>query len=60
MDELRVVGVAEGVAEIHMPIVFSIGAAGQPAQTTRFLMNQVVVKTGDGWKVASILPIPAP
>jgi hypothetical protein len=24
------------------------------------LMNQVVVKTADGWKVSSILPIPAP
>ena len=23
-------------------------------------MNQVVVKTVDGWKVSSILPIPAP
>jgi len=60
MGELRVVRVADGVAEISMPIVFTIGPAGQPAQTTRFLMNQVLVKTGAGWKVASILPIPAP
>ena len=34
--------------------------AGQVAQPTRFLMNQVVVKTADGWKVSSIVPIPAP
>ena len=60
LAELRVVPVGDGVAEIHVPIVFTIGAAGQPPQTTRFLMNQVLVKTGDGWKVASILPIPAP
>jgi len=40
--------------------VFTIGAAGQPAQTTRFLMNQVLLKTPTGWKVASILPIAAP
>src|SRR5206468_1317891 len=26
----------------------------------RFLMNQVLLKTPAGWKVASILPIPAP
>jgi uncharacterized protein (TIGR02246 family) len=60
MAELRVVRLTDGVAEIFMPIVFTIGPAGQPAQTTRFLMNQVLVKTDAGWKVASILPIPAP
>jgi hypothetical protein len=40
--------------------VFTIGATGQPAQTTRFLMNQVLLETPTGWKVASILPIAAP
>jgi uncharacterized protein (TIGR02246 family) len=60
LGELRVVRVADGVAQIHVPIVFTIGPAGQPAQTTRFLMNQVLVKTDTGWKVASILPILAP
>jgi hypothetical protein len=37
-----------------------IASAGQTAQPMRFLMNQVLVKTTDGWKVSSILPIPAP
>ena len=60
LAKLRIVHVADGVAGIHLPIVFTVGAPGQPAQTTRFLMNQVLVKTGAGWKVASILPIPAP
>src|SRR6185503_2277717 len=55
MGDLRVVRLADGVAEIHVPIVFTIGAAGQPAQTTRFLMNQVLLRTGAGWKIASIL-----
>ncbi len=48
------------VAELFVPIVFSIGPAGQPAQETRFLMNQVLVKSDAGWKIASILPIPVP
>jgi hypothetical protein len=43
-----------------VPIVFTIGPAGQAAQTTRFLMNQTIIKTPAGWKVASILPIPVP
>ena len=42
------------------PTPFHDLPAGQVAQPTRFLMNQVVVKTADGWKVSSIVPIPAP
>jgi hypothetical protein len=42
--------------QLYVPITFMISPAGQTAQPTRFLMNQVVVKTADGWKVSSILP----
>lgn len=56
----RVVLVRGDVAQVFVPITFAIGAPGQPAQTTRFLMNQTLVKTESGWKVASILPIPVP
>ncbi|MFI5376181.1 MAG: YybH family protein [Candidatus Rokuibacteriota bacterium] len=59
LADLRITHLAESVAEIHVPIVFSIGPAGQEPQKTRFLMNQVLVRTGNGWKVATILPIPA-
>ena len=57
---LKVMMIGEGVAQLFVPIAFTIGNAGQPAQTTTFLMNQVLRKTADGWKVSSILPIPAP
>ena len=57
---LKVTMIGEGVAQLFVPIVFTIGSAGQPAQTTTFLMNQVLRKTADGWKVSSILPIPVP
>ncbi len=60
LSELKVTLLGDGVAQIHVPIVFAIGPAGQEAQKTRFLMTQVLVKTRAGWKVASILPIPAP
>lgn len=59
LTELRVTLLGDGVAQIHVPIMFTIGAPGQEAQKTRFLMIQVLVKTAEGWKVASILPIPA-
>jgi ketosteroid isomerase-like protein len=59
MSELRVVMLGDAAAQIYVPITFTIGAAGEAPTTTRFLMNQVLLKTGDGWKVTSILPIPA-
>jgi hypothetical protein len=59
-DELRVIELQPGVAQIYVPMIFMIAPAGQTALSARFLMNQVVVKTADGWKVASILPILAP
>jgi uncharacterized protein (TIGR02246 family) len=59
-DELKVVELQPGVVQLYVPITFMISAAGQTAQATRFLMNQVLVKTPNGWKVSSILPIPAP
>jgi ketosteroid isomerase-like protein len=59
-DELKVTMLGNDTAQLFIPIMFSIGPAGQPAQPTRFLMNQLIVKTPSGWKTANILPIPAP
>ena len=47
-------------AQIHGPITFNIGPPGQPAPDALFLMNQTLVKTAAGWRIASILPIPLP
>ena len=57
---LRITMLGDRAAQIYVPIMFTIGAPGQSAQATRFLMNQVLVKTPNGWRVSSILPIPAP
>ncbi len=59
-EELKIIMHRNDLALLYVPIIFTIGAAGQQAQPTRFLMNQVIVKTPSGWKTASILPIPAP
>ena len=60
IDELKVIELQPGVVQLYVPMTFMISPAGQTAQPTRFLVNQVVVKTADGWKISSILPIPAP
>jgi ketosteroid isomerase-like protein len=57
---LKIMMLADDVAQIYVPITFSIGAPGQPAQQMSFLMNQILVRTPQGWQVSSILPIPLP
>jgi ketosteroid isomerase-like protein len=57
---LRIVVAEPHVAEIFVPIAYTIGAPEQPAQETQFLMNMVLTKQSTGWKVAAILPIPVP
>jgi ketosteroid isomerase-like protein len=59
-SSLKIVMISDIGAQVYVPIMFTIGAPGQPPQQTRFLMNQVLVKTQSGWRVSSILPIPAP
>ena len=60
LSNLRVMLLSDSTAQLFVPIVFNIGAAGQPAPDTPFLMNQTLVKTQSGWRVASILPITVP
>ena len=57
---LKTTMLENSAGQLYVPIMFTIGVAGQPSQTTRFLMNLILVKTLGGWKVPSILPIPAP
>ena len=57
---VRVTPIADGAAQLHAVVQFTIGAPNQPAQVTRFYLNQVLVKSGGAWRVMSIFPIPAP
>lgn len=58
--EFKVVFAQPTVAQVFVPIVFSIGPSGQPPQDTKFLMNQTMSRNESGWKILSILPIPVP
>ena len=60
MSSLKTVLVSETTAQLYIPITFNIGPPGQPAPDTPFLMNQTLVKTAAGWRIANILPIPLP
>lgn len=57
---LKVIFLGDTTAQLFVPIVFNIGPPGQPAPDAPFLMNQTLVRTVAGWRIASILPIPLP
>jgi ketosteroid isomerase-like protein len=57
---LRVTVLSDTTAQLFVPILFNIGPQGQPATEALFLMNQTLVKTAAGWRIAAILPIPVP
>ena len=57
---VRVTPIADGAAQLHATVQFTIGAPNQPAQVTRSLLNEVRVESGGAWRVISIFPIPAP
>ena len=57
---LKVVMLSDTTAQLFVPITFNIGPLGQPAPDTPFLMNQTLVKSAEGWRIANILPIPLP
>jgi hypothetical protein len=59
-DEMKVTELGPGVARLYVPAVFTIAPPGQPALPRPFLMTQIYVKTGNGWKLSTILPVPAP
>ena len=57
---LRVIPLGQDVAQLHVPVVFTTGAAGQPPQLVRIFLNQVLVKSAGNWRVMSIFPVPGP
>jgi ketosteroid isomerase-like protein len=59
-SNLRVILLGDTTAQLFVPIMFNIGPPGQPAPDAPFLMNQTLVRTAAGWRIASILPIPLP
>ena len=60
INNMRVMFLSDTTAQLFVPIIFNIGAAAQLAPDAPVLMNQTLVKTQSGWRVASILPILVP
>jgi ketosteroid isomerase-like protein len=60
INEIKVIQITASVAQLFAPTVFRIAPAGQSAQPTLLFLNQIYVKEGSGWRLASLFPILAP
>ena len=58
--EERVVGLSPDVAETYVPVVITSGYGGQAPVGRRFLMVLDWVRTSNGWRVATDIPMPIP
>jgi hypothetical protein len=44
--------------QLVAPVRFSVGAPGESASDTSFLLTQLWLRTGNDWRIVSLLPIP--
>ena len=57
MSKFRVAVISNDVMQVLVPIVFTRGLPGKPAQQNIFLIGQTYVQDASGWHVASIMPV---
>ncbi|MBR0877111.1 hypothetical protein ABIF65_007363 [Bradyrhizobium japonicum] len=57
MSKFHVAVISNEVMQVLVPIVFTRGLPGKPAQQNTFLISQTYVRDANGWSVASVLPV---
>ena len=55
---IRVLPLGPDVAHIYAPTRITVDAAGQQAANYRFLINEFAIRTPDGWRISTIVPVP--
>jgi hypothetical protein len=56
--DLKAVEVSAGVVQVVVPIVVTAGAKGAAATDSLVLVTQIYVKSGNSWRIASIVSSP--
>lgn len=55
---IRVIPLGPDVAHIYAPTRITAGAAGQPESVFHFLVNEIAIRTPEGWRISAIVPVP--
>ena len=56
---IRITPLGADVAHIYAPTRITVGAAGQDPVVASFLVNEFALRTSDGWRISTIVPVPA-
>jgi hypothetical protein len=59
IEEIKVMPISADAAHIFAPTNITTGSAVGGEATYRFLVNEFAVRTHEGWRIASIVPVPA-
>jgi hypothetical protein len=58
-DEIRILPLGPDTAHIYAPTRITVGAAGAESATYNFLVNEIAIRTAEGWRISAIVPVPA-
>jgi hypothetical protein len=59
VESIKIVSLTADVAELYAPTQITLGASEASTKTAAFLVYEVAVRTSEGWRIASIVPVPA-
>jgi hypothetical protein len=58
-EAMRIVPMSADVAHIYAPTKITIGPAGEPGTPYQFFVNEFAIRTAEGWRISTIVPVPA-
>jgi ketosteroid isomerase-like protein len=58
-EEIKITAISADVAHIYAPTSITIGRQGGEETAYRFLVNEFAVRTPAGWRISTIVPVPA-
>jgi hypothetical protein len=59
IEGIKIIPLTPDVAQVYAPTQITLGASEASARTAPFLVYEVAVRTSEGWRIASIVPVPA-
>jgi hypothetical protein len=60
VESIKIIPLTADVAQLYAPTQITLGASEASARSAPFLVYEVAVRTPEGWRIASIVPVPAP
>ena len=58
-EEIRISPLGPDTAHIFAPTHITVGATDQEGTTYTFLVNEIAIRTPAGWRISTIVPVPA-